>query len=223
MTEKPSLPAAGVLDQLTALTLDRGRPLIAVDADEVLVLLAAHLKQFLARHQIDMRLTEYRLEGTMFPHGEEYPLSFEESIQWIDRFFEEEVLHQQALPGAAAALKSLSAVAQIIVLTNVPAHGGAKRVENLKGLGIPYPVVVNSGGKGAALAWLADRVAAPLVFIDDSPRQIKSAKDAVPDLIAIHFAGAAMVERLIPDCAEADHRVSSWADCDKLICRLLGV
>lgn len=206
-----------VLDQLEALPLTVGRPLIAVDADEVLVLLAAHLKRFLAAEGIELRLTEYRLEGTMFPDGAEHPLPFDESLAWIGRFFEDEVRRQQALPGAAQALERLSAIAQIIVLTNVPRHGTAGRIENLAGLDIPYPVVENSGGKGPALAWCLDRVAAPTVFIDDSPKQIESAAKHAPEVLRIHFAGADYVDRLIPDCADADHRVTDWTACEAII------
>ncbi|MEM7508773.1 MAG: hypothetical protein AAF415_18745 [Pseudomonadota bacterium] len=214
-TDRSLLPH--LLDQLEALPLIPGRPLIAVDADEVLVLLAAHLKRFLATHGIEMRLTQYRLEGTMFPDGADHPLPFDESLGWLDRFFEDEVRRQQALPGAAEALKRLSDIAQIIVLTNVPRHGKAGRVENLAGLGIPYPVVENSGGKGPALAWCMDRVAAPMAFIDDSPKQIESAAKHAPDVLRIHFAGADYVDRLIPECADADHRVIDWQVCEAAI------
>ena len=214
-------PLERVVAQLEALPLQAGRPLLAVDADEVLVLLAAHLKRFLAAEGIDLRLQEYRLEGTMFPNGAEHPLPFDESLRWIGRFFEDEVLRQEALPGAADALCRLSDRAQIMVLTNVPRHGREKRIENLASLGIPYPLVENGGGKGPALAWLQDRVEAQVIFIDDSPNQIRSAAEHAPDVTRIHFAGAEMVADLIPDVAEAHHRVTGWAECEILIGSLL--
>ncbi|MEM7668340.1 MAG: hypothetical protein AAF317_04210 [Pseudomonadota bacterium] len=216
-----SAPIPRVLSQLEALPLEPGRPLIAVDADEVLVLLAAHLKRFLAQNAIDLRLTEYKLEGTMFPDGAVHPLPFNESLEWIGRFFEDEVLRQEAIPGAADALHRLSAVAQVMVLTNVPQHGREKRIENLTSLGLGYPLVENTGGKGPALAWMLERISAPIVFIDDSPNQIKSAKTTAPDVTCIHFAGAEMVADLIPLCPEADHRVTSWSNCEDLIRKVL--
>lgn len=206
-----------VLDQLEALPLVIGRPLIAVDADEVLVLLAAHLKRFLAANEIELRLKEYRLEGTMFPYGAEHPLPFDESIAWIGRFFDDEVLRQEALPGAVDALARLAEDAQVMILTNVPQHGREKRIENLTGLGMPYPLVENSGGKGPALAWIRDKVQAPMAFIDDSPNQIKNAKTTAREVTCIHFAGAELVNTLIPECGEADHRVISWTECEAVI------
>lgn len=206
-----------VLDQLRALPLVRGRPLLAVDADEVLVPLASHLSRFVAAHGIEMRLERYQLEGTMFPNGSDHPLAFDETLGWIDRFFRDEVLNQTAMPGAADALAALAEVAQIMVLTNVPAHGREGRVANLASLGMGYPLVENAGGKGRALAWLSAKVAAPVVFIDDSPGQIDSAARRAPDVLRIHFAGAEGVAHLIPDCAAAQHRVADWPTCRALI------
>ncbi|MEM9044877.1 MAG: hypothetical protein AAGC81_09275 [Pseudomonadota bacterium] len=222
MTDKEAI-IPRVMEQLERLPLVPGKPLLAVDADEVLVNLAAHLKRFLRDHGIDMRLTEYRLDGTMFPDGSEHPLSFDESLGWLDRFFETEVLHQEALPKAAEVLKRLSSEVQIMVLTNVPKHGREKRVENLKGLAIPYPLVENEGGKGLPLAWMKDKIQAPVIFIDDSPSQIRSAAKHAPDVTRIHFAGAELVERIIPKCEEANYRLTHWLDCETVIRQVLDL
>ncbi|MEM9370088.1 MAG: hypothetical protein AAGA26_02905 [Pseudomonadota bacterium] len=214
-------PIPHVLDQLEDIPLERRRPLLAVDADEVLVHLAAHLKRFLNKHGIELRLTEYKLEGTMFLNGSDHPLPFDESLGWLGTFFDDEVLRQEALPNAPEVLLRLSEIAQIMVLTNVPKHGRDKRIENLKGLGLGYPLVENAGGKGAALAWMQRKIDAPVIFIDDSPNQIRSAKKIAPSVTCIHFAGAEMVAHLIPPCAEADHRVTDWLACEALIWDLL--
>ncbi|MEM0944302.1 MAG: hypothetical protein AAGI70_10170 [Pseudomonadota bacterium] len=217
----PDAPLSRVLEQLEALELVPGRPLLAVDADEVLVELAAHLKRFVAAHGIEMRLTEYRLEGTMFEAGAEHPLPFDETLAWLGRFFDNEVRRQRPVPGAPDALSRLSERAQIMVLTNVPRHGLAGRIENLAGLGIPYPVVENTGGKGPALAWLAERVGTPVIFIDDSPSQIESAAKHATGVTTIHFTGARDLAGIIPACPEAHHTVTDWAQCEALIHSLL--
>ncbi|MEM8791521.1 MAG: hypothetical protein AAGE80_07875 [Pseudomonadota bacterium] len=218
-TIKTILPE--VLEQLEAVQVAPGRPLLAVDADEVLVLLAAHLKRFLKQNNIDLRLTEYRLEGTMFPNGAKHPLPFDESLRWLDRFFEDEVLRQEALPHAREVLERLSSDIQVMVLTNVPRHGREKRIENLKNLGIPYPLVENSGGKGLPLAWLRDQAEAPVIFVDDSPNQIRSAEKYAPEVTRIHFAGAEYVDRLIPECEAASFRVTGWLECERVIREVL--
>jgi len=211
-----------ILEQLSAVPVVPGRPMLVVDADEVLVEFAVHLKRFAAGIGVEMRLERYELEGTFFDAGTGRQLAFDEAIGIIHEFFEHETLNQRAVPGAAEALARLAAEAQIVVLTNVPRHARETRVENLAALGMPYPLVENGGGKGPALAWLAAKAGAPAAFIDDSPSQIASAKARAPEVARVHFAGADYVARVIPDCAEADHRVTSWAEAEAVIRELFA-
>lgn len=211
-----------VLDQLWAVPLEPGRPLLVVDADEVLVEFAVHLKRFVARRGVEMHLARYELEGTFHDQATGRTLDFDEAIGLITAFFAEETPRQRAVAGAADALSRLSEIAQVVVLTNVPRQARAARIENLSALGMAYPLVENSGGKGRALAWLAARAGAPAVFVDDSPSQIESAKRRAPEVGRIHFAGAEYVARVIPECADADHRVASWAEAERVIRARLG-
>ncbi|MEL6218333.1 MAG: HAD family hydrolase [Pseudomonadota bacterium] len=214
--------APALLEQLEAVPLRPGHPLLVVDADEVLVVFAAHLARYADGQGLEMRLERYSLEGAFRDRASGALLPFDGAIALINRFVTTETVRQEPVPGGAPALGRLEEVAQIVVLTNVPRHGREARVENLTGLGMPYPVVENGGGKGPALAWLAAKVSAPTVFVDDSPRQIESAKDAAPDVVCVHFAGAPMVAEIIPDCPAADHRVGGWKDAEALIRGLLG-
>lgn len=211
-----------LLAQLEALSLDPARPLLVVDADEVMVVFAAHLARFAEGEGLMMHLARYSLEGAFREVSGGRVLAFEEAIALINRFVTSETRHQVALEGAAAALERLSALAQIVVLTNVPRHGVADRLANLAGLGMGYPLVENGGGKGPALGWMAARAGRPTVFIDDSPRQIESAKATAPEVVTVHFTGAPMVAGIIPETEAADHRVASWAEAEPLIARLLA-
>lgn len=203
------------LADLAALTLDPDRPLVAVDADEVLVAFAAPLADWLAPRGIALRLTSWRLEDAMW-RGDT-ALGLDAALAEIDGFFADAVARQPAIPGAAAALARLARVAQIVVLTNVPRHGRAARVANLAGHGIPYPLVANEGGKGAALAWMADRVAAPVAFIDDSPGQIASVARQVPRAVTVHFCGVPELRAVLPPAPEARHRALDWAEAEAVI------
>ncbi|MGF1501917.1 MAG: hypothetical protein ACFBSD_08870 [Paracoccaceae bacterium] len=211
-----------VLEQLRQVPIRPGRPLLVVDADEVLVVFSAHLARFAAAQGVEMRLKRYELEGTFFLTGTERALDFQESIGLINRFFAEECGRMEAIPGAREALGRLAEIAQIVVLTNVPRQARAARVENLAELGMGYPLVENGGGKGKALAWLAAKAGAgagpdgvPGAFIDDSPRQIESAAKRAPVLRRLHFVGAPLVARVIPDCAAADQRVRNWDEAER--------
>jgi hypothetical protein len=198
------------LAELEALALERGRPLVALDCDEVLVEFSAHVARWLTGIGYEMRLTSYRLEGSMFRRAEPHPLPFDECIALLDRFFTEETRAQRALPGAVEAVGKLAATAQVIVLTNVPRHAREDRVANLRALGIDVPVIVNSGGKGRPLAWLARAVEAPVVFADDSSIQIGSAAKHAPDVGRIYFRGSPFIRSVMPDSPEADVTADDW-------------
>ncbi|HUS52487.1 MAG TPA: hypothetical protein VMY41_00575 [Thermohalobaculum sp.] len=206
-----------VLAQLRALPIVPGRPLVAVDADEVLVYLAEHLMRYLPTIGFRMRLTQYQLEGSIFPEKSDFPVPFDDCLRLIDRFFEEETLNQQALPGAAEALARMSALAQVVVLTNVPRDARELRRRNLAALGMGYPMVENSGGKGRALFWMATHAAAPVAFIDDSPKQHESAARRAPEVTRIHFVGASHLRRILPESPAAHHRVDDWEACEAVV------
>lgn len=211
-----------IVAQLRAVPIRAGAPLIAVDADEVLVYLADHLVRFLDGIGYRMHLTHYQLEGSIFAKGSQEPEPFDACLELIDRFFEAETLNQRPVPGAAEALGRLSALAQVMILTNVPAHASAARRQNLAALGMSYPMVVNAGGKGRALRWLAARCRAPVVFIDDSPKQHESAARRAPEVVRVHFVGASHVRRILTESPAAQHRVEDWAECEAAVRRVLS-
>ena len=130
---------------------------------------------------------------------------------------------QQAVPGGAEALRRLGAQAQIVILTNVPEFAGETRRRNLAGLGIPWPVVVKTGGKGRAMAWLADAAGAPAAFVDDSVRQIESVAKHAPEVVRLHFAGAEFIRRLFPECAAATCQVRDWGEAERVLRAELGL
>jgi hypothetical protein len=210
-----------VLAQLRALPIVPGRPLLAVDADEVLVYLAEHLARYLPTIGFRIRLTQYQLEGSIFPAGSGIPVPFDDCLRLIDRFFEEETLNQVALPGAAEALARLSARAQVVVLTNVPRHARDLRRRNLAALGMDYPMVENAGGKGRALYWMAAHAGAPVAFIDDSLKQHESAARRAPEVTRVHFVGAGHLRRILPESPAAHHRVEGWEACEAVLSRIL--
>ncbi len=202
--------APETLADLYAAGVVPGRPLIAVDVDEVLVIFTDHLARYIETLGFEMRITSYQLEGSMFPAGSDTPIPFDACIELINKFFAVEVSRQEAIPGGAAALSNLSSTAQIVILTNAPRHGRDGRRQNLDALGIPYPLIVNGGGKGRAMAWLARAADAPCAFVDDSVTQIASVAKHAPEVTRIHFAWAPLIAQLFPECADATCQVRAW-------------
>lgn len=216
-------PAPGTLEQLERLEIRLGQPLIAVDVDDCLSVYVAHLDRWMTGIGYDLRLENYELEGSMFRSGSTEPLPFDECIEIIFRFFREECLRQELMPGGAEALHRLSRDAQIVILTNVPGFAGDHRRQNLAGLGVHWPVVVNTGGKGRAMAWLAKAAGAPTAFVDDAVRQIESVAKHAPDVVRVHFAGAETVRRLHPYCEAATCQVHDWGQAEVVLRRELGL
>ena len=96
------------------------------------------------------------------------------------------------------------------------------RRRNLAGLGMGYPLVENGGGKGKALAWLEAMAAAPVAFVDDSPKQHESASRRAPGITRIHFVGATHVRRILPESPAAHHRAEDWERCEALVRAAIG-
>jgi hypothetical protein len=196
--------------EIDALALETGRPLLAVDADEVLVLMAEHFDRFLRGRGWRLELSAYRLDGAMVEIATGFRAGREQGWAMIDAFFAEETQRQSAVAGAAVGLAAIAGFAQVVVLTNVPGFAAADRVANLLGHGIDYPVIVNEGGKGRALAALSRRVWAPVAFVDDSPSQIASAARHAPEVTRLHFVGSPMVRAVVPPVPEAHHAPPDW-------------
>lgn len=211
------------LAELRAVPIKRGRPLIAVDVDDTLVVFVEHLSRWMRGRGFEMRLESYQLEGSMFVAGSDRPLPFEDCIQIIRDFFDVETHAQELLPGARAALDGLAEAAQIVFLTNVPRHAAEARRANLDGHGLDYPLVINSGGKGRAMAWLAAQAGAPVALVDDSSAQLQSVEKYLPDAVRLHFTGTEHIRRLYPECAHATEQVADWAECDRALRRLMDL
>ena len=211
------------LAELRAANVMPGRPLIAIDMDDTLVHFVGHMSEWMIGRGFEMRLNSYQLEGSMFKLGSDRPLPFEDCIQIINDFFAAETERQREIDGAVSTVMDLAQTAQIVILTNVPRHAAAARQVNLDTLGLDYPLVINSGGKGRAMAWLAAQAKAPVALVDDSTTQLESVAKHAPEAVRIHFAGTEHIARLYPSCAVAHDQVRDWAECQSALVARLGL
>lgn len=208
--------APRILGELQEAKIIRGRPLVAVDADEVLVHFASHFAEYCQERGNSFALTEYSLDSALRgPDGE--ALTREQILPLIWGFIDEQTRWQRAIVGAAAGLASLSRDVQIVVLTNAPFKVRDQRIENLHEHGMRYPVVMNEGGKGRALQWLQDQADAPVAFIDDSPKQIASAAKHAPDVARFHLVGCEMLKPIVAKSDDATHHPHDWTEAEEAI------
>ena len=174
-------PAPEILAQLETLELDPARPLIISDADEVLLRFMAQLEHFLEKRGLWIDLGNFAISGNIKSLETNEPV---EVPDLIDEFFDAETRDIQPTSGAAQSLETLAVRAQIIVLTNLPAKNKQERIENLNAHGMNYPVIVGSGAKGPAVAWLSSRISAHVFFLDDIPHNVDSVAEHAPEVRA---------------------------------------
>lgn len=174
-------------EQLDRLPRLGARPLIICDVDEVVVHFTRAFECFLAGRGLYLDTGSFALSGNIRGVDTHAPAAQERVASLIDEFFAECTEDLLAIDGAAESLLSLGAVADIVMLTNLPHHAREKRIANLRKHGLDFPCITNNGPKGPVIGRLAGGAAHPVVFIDDSPNFIASSHQHAPQVQLVHF------------------------------------
>ncbi|MBO6542501.1 MAG: hypothetical protein JJ939_07885 [Alphaproteobacteria bacterium] len=220
MTNKGTIPAQlhpEVEVALSQLDLDPSRPLIISDADEVLLQFMAGFERYLDGRGLWIDLQSFALSGNIKEKDSNTPFPVEDTKDLLSDFFIAETHKLEAVEHAADALKSLSARAQIIVLTNVPFEQRDTRAQSLARQGMDYPVIANTGLKGGAVKYLGDRVKAPVFFLDDIPHNLKSVAEAHEPSKRLHFIADRRLAKLLPPSKHSHFHSSHWPDAQQFI------
>jgi len=200
----------------------QSRPLIICDADEVLLLFIAGLERFMAPKGLYLDLAFFGITGNVKRRDDGAALAAAEVSALIQEFFATAIADLDPAPGAADALDALSAHADIVILTNVPAAHRAARAAHLAGLGMNYPVLANAGPKGPAVAELASERSGPIFFIDDLHPNIASVAEKAAHVTRIHFIADPRLKALAPPSKHAHHLAANWPDAEAFIRRQLA-
>ena len=203
--------------QLAVLDLDPAKPLILCDADEVLLAFLAAFERFLHGGGYYYLWRSYALDGNVRLRTDDSEIPKNQVRALIEEFYAGHTATLAPVAGAAEALKRLSARADIIVLTNLWREHLAARQRQLADQGVPYPVISNNGAKGPAVAWFAERLQAPLYFIDDSPRHHGSVARAAAQAVRIHFVAERRLSGLLGPAADCDYRTDTWPSARHVI------
>ena len=186
-----------------------GRPLIVVDADEVLLRFADGFDRFLRRHDLFLDLSSYRLHGNVKRLDDRTALLDVEVTALLDEF-RRDLDWLEPVEAAQEVLTALGERAGIVVLSNITANQAVARARNLMALKLNFPLVANGGLKGPALKSLAQRAGAPTFFIDDIPQHLASCAESAPEVIRIHLIGDARLKALLAPCAQAHLYAEDW-------------
>lgn len=200
-----------VLPQIEALALARGKPLIVSDCDEVLMQFIAGLELYLETQGMWLDLKSFALTGNIKRRDTGEAVAAADMPALLKNFFASSTHSLIAVPGAAEALKALSARAQVVVLTNVPFSEKETRARSLAAQGLDYPVIANKGLKGGAVKRLAEKIEAPVIFLDDIPHNIASVAAAHAPTHRVHFIADPRLARLMGPAEHSHFHTSDWA------------
>jgi len=196
--------------------LDPARPLLIVDADEVLLQFAEGFDLFLQARGLYLDLVSYRLHGNVKRREDQTPILDIEVTGLLDEF-RTDLDSLQAVEHAVDVIGALQAKLDAVVLSNVSQAQALPRLRNFATLGFDMPLVINGGPKGPAVKTLARRGGKPTFFVDDIPQHLASVAESAPEVIRIHLIGDARLKPLLPLSPHAHLRADSWREADAFI------
>lgn len=192
-----------------------GQPLLIVDADEVLFLFVDGLMNFLAKQDLILDLSSYRLHGNV--KTRDGIVVADPEVTELLTAFRRTVDSLACVEGARESLERLSPSLDIVVLSNVTKAQAPARLRNLARHGFAYPLLTNGGLKGPAVKDLASRSGRPVFFVDDIPQQLASAAEEAPDVFRIHLIGDERLKPLLPPAPQAHLRADNWHEAEAFI------
>jgi FMN phosphatase YigB (HAD superfamily) len=189
------------------------RPLLITDCDEVLLHMVSHFADWVAEaHGLSFNLNA---QGFREALRDQAGLPVEEERVWplLDGFFQTEMQRQNIVPGAGEALRELSAIADIVILTNIGDEHEAGRVEQLERFDIRHRVLCNRGGKGRPVLELIEASKPSVaVFVDDLAVHHESVAKHAPDVWRLHMVAEPRLAAHTPPAPHAHARIDEWAE-----------
>ena len=208
-----------VRPQLETLRIDKERPLVITDADEVLFNFMVGLEEFLGTRELYFDWSSFALTGNIRRITSREPIEQQEVGGLLMDFFDQRCADLPAVEGAAEGLANLSGHAQIVVLSNVPPKYADKRRAGLLSGGMDFPLIANIGSKGEVVRFLTDGLQAPAFFIDDIPHNHSSVNKHAAHVQRLHYIADARLSKLLGPAEHSHTRLHSWPEISDHIIR----
>jgi len=196
--------------EIHTVPIDPARPLVVVDVDEVLAMFMRGFERFVGGHGLEMRIERFALFQNIFRPGEAEHLDVSAGRRLFDAFFANDPHDIDPAPGAAEALSGIARRAGVVILTNAPGAGRAARERWLVQHGFDYPMIVNSGLKGPALAALSARTRRTVAFVDDLLPNLDSVATEAPDVRRFQMVADERLRPLAYTAPERHVRIDEW-------------
>jgi hypothetical protein len=199
------------------------RPLLVLDVDDVVLDFIRPFPRFLETHGFGLTLASFRLTGNIAEKATGRLVEQAEVTALLDAFFDGQAEWQDVTEGAAEALASFAERAQIVLLTAMFHRHRATRRAHLDALGLPYPLLTTEMAKGPAIASLRGAGGRAVAFVDDQPRNLISAREAVADVHLFHLMADNSLRGLMPPFETDGITIADdWSQAAPLIARALG-
>lgn len=187
------------------------RPLLISDCDDVILHFARHFGEWVAEaHGFTFALDAGFAGALKGPDGT--PATREQIWPLLDLFFDAEMHRQHLVAGAAEALRSIGAMADIVILTNIGEEYRANRIAQLEAFDIRHRVLCNQGGKGRPVAELiAEMAPSVAVFVDDLAVHHQSVAKHAPQVWRLQMIAEPKLAAATPAATHAHARIDDWA------------
>ena len=195
-------------------------PVAVIDVDEVLGLFVQGFDRWLRGRGHELRMTSFALFGNLYAAGGTEPADKVVGKALFDGYFAEGCGEMEPAPGAADALARIARRAAVVILTNAPEASRLLRGDWLARHGLPYPLIVNAGPKGPAVAALAAAAGGPAAFVDDLVSNLDSVREHAPAAARFQLVADPALRVMAP-ASEAHPRVDDWAALEPLLERAL--
>ncbi|MEQ9124818.1 MAG: hypothetical protein RIM80_19890, partial [Alphaproteobacteria bacterium] len=166
--------------QIAELARD-SRPLLVLDVDDVILEFIRPFPRFLAAKGYALGMETFRLHGNVTEIDTGAVADRETVSGLLGAFFAAQAEWQTMAAGASEALETLSAGAEIVLLTAMPHRHRAVRRAHLEALGLTYPLLTTEMAKGPAIAARRGDGGRPVAVVDDLPHNWSSARDRGSD------------------------------------------
>ena len=200
-----------VSPQLAALELSANKPLLLCDADEVLFEFMTTFVSYIEDDGYYYDWSTLSLTGNIRSRHDDRTLSPSQVRELINGFFAAHTADIPSVNGAAEALRRLhERGVQIVVVSNLPLAQASARRAALANAGMDYPLIANVGLKGPTVKQHANRVEAPVAFVDDIPHHHDSVARHAAAVHRLHFSANPRLRALQGRVASAHYHPTSW-------------
>jgi hypothetical protein len=202
--------------------VDPEKPLLIVD--EVLALFMHGFARYIAPRGYELRMERFALFQNIYRRGEAEHLDLATGKTLFDDFFRFGAEDIDPAPDAAHSLRSIShGGASVVILTNAPEHAREPRGRWLVKHGMDYPLIINEGPKGAAVASLAGQTRRPAAFVDDLLGNLDSVAHAAPHVHRFQLVADERLRPIAPTAPERHRRIDHWPPLHDALAEVLEI